>query len=84
MYPQTRQLLPDLEDDILESYEEHHVADVLVSELAAMTPDAERFDAQTIVLIENVTHHMDEEEQDWFPKVRAGLGRKQLQHPGRG
>ena len=31
-------LLPDLEDDVLESYEEHHVADVLVVELAAMEP----------------------------------------------
>ena len=27
------QLLPDLEDDVLESYEEHHVADVLCTEL---------------------------------------------------
>src|SRR6478752_3465316 len=44
--------------------------------------DAERFDAKTTVLIENVTHHMDEEEKDWFPKVRAGLGRKQLQDLG--
>jgi hypothetical protein len=25
---------------------------------------------------------MDEEEQDWFPKVRAGLGRKELQDLG--
>ena len=33
-------------------------------------------------LIENVTHHMDEEEQDWFPKVRDGLSRKQLQDIG--
>ena len=82
MYPEVRELLPDLEDDVLESYEEHHVADVLVAELAAMTPDAERFDAKTTVLIENVTHHMDEEEQDWFPKVREGLGRKQLQDLG--
>ena len=32
--------------------------------------------------LENVTHHMDEEEQDWFPQVRAGLGRKQLQELG--
>ena len=83
MYPEVRKLLPDLEDDVLESYEEHHVADVLVAELAAMTPDAERFDAKTTVLIENVTHHMDEEEHDWFPKVRDGLGRKQLQELGR-
>jgi hemerythrin-like domain-containing protein len=82
MYPQVRKLLPDLEDDILESYEEHHVADLLVMELAALSPDAERFDAKTTVLIENVTHHIDEEEQDWFPKVRAGLGRKQLAELG--
>lgn len=32
--------------------------------------------------MESVTHHMDEEEQEWFPKVRAGLGRKQLQEMG--
>ena len=82
MYPQVRQLLPDLEDDILESYEEHHVADVLVMELSQLSPGDERFEAKTTVLIENVTHHMDEEEQDWFPKVRDGLGRKTLQELG--
>jgi hemerythrin-like domain-containing protein len=82
MYPETRELLPELEDDVLESYEEHHVADVLCMELAAMQPDHERFDAKMTVLIENVRHHMDEEEQDWFPKVREGLGRKPLQEIG--
>jgi len=82
MYPRVRELLPDLEDDVLESYEEHHVADVLVMELVGMKPDAERFDAKTTVLIENVRHHIDEEEQEWFPKVRDGLGRKVLQEIG--
>ena len=82
MYPRVRALLPDLEDDVLESYEEHHVADLLVVELAALKPTAERFTAKTTVLIENVRHHMDEEEQDWFPKVRAGLGRAALQEIG--
>ena len=82
MYPRVRELLPELEDDVLESYEEHHVADVLVMELSAMEPTDERFDAKTTVLIENVEHHMDEEENDWFPKVREGLGRKQLQQIG--
>jgi len=82
MYPRVRALLPDLEDDVLESYEEHHVADVLVMELSGMKATDERFDAKTTVLIENVQHHMDEEEQDWFPKVREGLGRKQLQEIG--
>ncbi|CAM4046005.1 hemerythrin domain-containing protein [Kibdelosporangium persicum] len=82
MYPEVRKLLPDIEDDVLESYEEHHVADVLCAELAMMKPEDERFDAKTTVLIENVTHHMEEEESEWFPKVRAGLGRKQLQEIG--
>ena len=82
MYPRVRELLPELEDDVLESYEEHHVADVLVVELSAMKPEDERFTAKTTVLIENVEHHIDEEEQDWFPKVREGLGRKQLQELG--
>ncbi len=82
MYPRVRELLPELEADILESFEEHHVADVLVTELFAMKPDAERFTAKATVLIENVDHHIDEEEKVWFPKVRAGLGRKVLQDLG--
>jgi hemerythrin superfamily protein len=82
MYPEVRRLMPEVEQDVLESYEEHHVADVLCLELAGMKPDDERFDAKTTVLIESVTHHIDEEEQDWFPKVREGLGRKQLQEIG--
>jgi hemerythrin-like domain-containing protein len=82
MYPEARALLPELDDEVLESYEEHHVADVLCTELYAMPAEAERFDAKATVLIELVTHHIQEEEQDWFPKVRAGLSRQQLQEIG--
>ncbi|WP_280244924.1 hemerythrin domain-containing protein [Nocardia abscessus] len=82
MYPEVRKLVPELEEDILESYEEHHVADVLVTELAMMKPGDEHFTAKATVLIENVDHHIDEEENDWFPKVRERLGRKQLQDIG--
>src|SRR5258707_11132821 len=66
MYPEVRRLVSDLEEDVLESYEEHHVADVLCFELSTMDADDERFDAKTRVLIETVAHHIDEEEQDWF------------------
>jgi hemerythrin superfamily protein len=82
MYPRVRALLPDLEDDVLESYEEHHVADVLCMELFTMTPEDERFTAKTTVLIENVRHHMEEEEDEWFPKVRDALGRTKLKELG--
>ena len=84
MYPEVRKLVPDLEQDVLESYEEHHVADVLCMELAAMSPDDEHFVAKTTVLIENVTHHIEEEESEWFPQVREALGRKQLAEIGAG
>jgi hemerythrin-like domain-containing protein len=51
-------------------------------ELSKLSPDDEHFVAKTTVLIENVEHHIEEEEQDWFPKVRDGLTRKQLQDMG--
>ena len=82
IYPEVRRQLPDIEDDILESYEEHHVADVLCLELSTMSADHERFDAKTTVLIENVLHHIEEEEQEWFPEVRKGMSRKQLAELG--
>ena len=82
MYPRVRELVPEVEDDVLESFEEHHVADVLVMELSTMKPDDERFTAKTTVLIENVRHHMEEEEEEWFPQVREALGRKDLQAIG--
>jgi len=82
MYPEVRKRLPEVEDDVLESYEEHHVADVLAAELAMMSPDHERFVPKMTVLIENVRHHIEEEEQEWFPKVREGLGRTQLREIG--
>ena len=41
MYPEVGRLLPALEDEVPESCEEHHVADLLVAELVAVTPDAE-------------------------------------------
>jgi hemerythrin-like domain-containing protein len=82
MYPRVRALVPALEDDIDESYEEHHVADLIVMELYGMKPTADRYDAKTTVLIENVRHHIEEEEQEWFPQVREALGRKVLQDIG--
>ncbi|WP_226903064.1 hemerythrin domain-containing protein [Phycicoccus mangrovi] len=82
MYPRVRALLPELEEDVLESYEEHHVADGLVVELAAMDRGDERFVAKATVLTEIVTHHIEEEEGEWFPKVRAGLSRSQLREIG--
>lgn len=82
MYPEVATALPEVKDDVLESYEEHHVVDVLSAELAGMTPDDERFVAKFTVLMENVRHHVREEEDEWFPIVRKGMSRTQLREMG--
>jgi hemerythrin superfamily protein len=77
-YPVARATVPDTEDIALESLEEHHIVKWVLSELDGLDPAAERFDAKVTVLIENVRHHVEEEEGEFFPKVRAELGRKAL------
>ena len=77
-YPVARATVPDTDDVVLESLEEHHVVKWLLSELDAMDPHEERFDAKVTVLIENVRHHVKEEEQEFFPQVRDALGRNAL------
>ncbi|MCU1395508.1 MAG: hemerythrin [Ilumatobacteraceae bacterium] len=77
-YPMARASVPETEDLALESLEEHHIVKWVLSELDGMDPRAERFDAKVTVLIENVRHHVDEEQTEFFPKVRGALGRKQL------
>ena len=77
-YPAIRGEVPDTEDKVLESLEEHHIVKWVLSELDGMDPDDERFDAKVTVLIENVRHHVEEEETELFPTVRKALGRKRL------
>lgn len=77
-YPVARAAVPDTETIALESLEEHHVVKWLLSELADMSPEHERFTAKVTVLIENVRHHVEEEEGDFFPKVREALGRNEM------
>ena len=66
----------------LESLEEHHIVKWVLSELERMDPEDERFDAKVTVLIENVRHHVKEEEGEYFPAVRDELGRKALTELG--
>jgi hemerythrin superfamily protein len=81
-YPAARESVPETDEHVLESVEEHHVVAWLLSELQHLSPDHETFDAKVTVLIENVRHHVEEEEQEFFPEVRKALGRNRLQELG--
>jgi hemerythrin superfamily protein len=77
-YPAVRGRVPETEDTVLESLEEHHIVKWVLSELEDMKPDHERFKAKMTVLIESVRHHVEEEESELFPQVRKEVGRKEL------
>ncbi|WP_444875822.1 hemerythrin domain-containing protein [Streptomyces turgidiscabies] len=81
-YPAARESAPDTKDHVLESVEEHHVVVWMLSELKDLDPKDERFDAKMSVLMENVRHHVEEEEKEWFPDVRKAMGRNRLTELG--
>ncbi|MEU9048563.1 MULTISPECIES: hemerythrin domain-containing protein [unclassified Kitasatospora] len=82
VYPRIRKEVPGLAETMDRAKEEHHVADLLCEELSRMVPDDDGYDAKTAVLIDAVERHIEEEEDDWFPKVRAALGRNELREIG--
>jgi|SRR5579871_4827329 len=81
-YPEVSREVDGARPMILESLEEHHIVKWVLSELEAMSADDERFEAKATVLIENVRHHVQEEEQELFPQVRDAMGRKRLSEMG--
>lgn len=69
LYPPLKEEKPT-EDMILESYQEHHVMDLLIEEISALDPSDETWQPKIKVLQENTEHHIQEEEGELFPKVR--------------
>jgi hemerythrin-like domain-containing protein len=78
IYPWAREYIEDEDDKVLEALEEHHVAKWLLWELEDLDPADERFDAKVTVLIENVRHHVKEEESELFSDLRDVATRTEL------
>jgi len=78
VYPWAREYIEDEDDTVLEAVEEHRVAKWLLTELAATSPDDERYEARATVLIEVVRHHVEEEESELFPDLRDVATRAEL------
>ena len=70
---------PEARDIVLEGYQEHHVADVLVKELHELARDDEKWGAKFKVLQESLEHHIKEEEGKMFRTARGIFSREDLQ-----
>ncbi len=68
-YPETRAAIG--EDDLYdEATVEHSSAKDLIAQLGEMEPGDELYDAKVAVLGEYVRHHIDEEQNEMFPRLR--------------
>ena len=69
-------------DLTLEAYEEHDVVKKLLRELSRAKSATEEWQAQAKVLKENVEHHVEEEENELFPKAQSALSEEQIEEIG--
>lgn len=68
-YPAVRKAIKD--DDMMdEAIVEHASAKDLIAQIIDMQTDEDLYDAKIKVLSEQIEHHVKEEEEEMFPKVR--------------
>ena len=77
LYP-ALQSHPEAKEIVLEGYEEHHVADLIVAELHEVATNDEQWGAKFKVLKENIEHHIQEEEGKMFRLARGIFSRDEL------
>jgi hemerythrin superfamily protein len=80
-YPTLKQH-PRAKEIVLEGYEEHDVVDTLMGELAHLDVEDETWGPKCRVMIENIRHHIEEEEGDMFQKARQVFDRAELEDLG--
>jgi hemerythrin superfamily protein len=74
---------PEMEDMVAESLEEHKQVKTLLREMEKLTADSDKFEPKLKVLMENVEHHAEEEEEGkMFPKLRKLMNAERLEELG--
>ncbi|HTV73055.1 MAG TPA: hemerythrin domain-containing protein [Candidatus Acidoferrales bacterium] len=72
----------ELKEEVLEAYEEHAGAKELLAKIASLAPEDESYNAKLQVLMEQVKHHVKEEETTFFPNVRKLFDKAELEELG--
>jgi len=81
-YPAVKEAKPT-HDIVLESFEEHKQVKIVLKDLGETDKSTEEWLAGVKVLMEDVQHHVKEEEEELFPKVKDKvLSGQQLQDLG--
>lgn len=71
------------EDLIAEAFEEHALGELALKRLLQTDPDDETFAARVTAAKELIEHHIEEEEEELFPRVEKKLGDERLEQLGK-
>lgn len=74
-YPAVKEVKEDL---VMESYEEHSLAELGLKRLLATDPGDDAFDARVTACKELIEHHVEEEEEELFPSVDRNVDADEL------
>lgn len=78
-YPAIQEVDPDM---IQESLEEHALAELAIKRLLMTDPGDEAYKARVVAAKELIEHHVEEEEEDLFEKVKKAMAPEQLEQLG--
>ncbi|WNM41434.1 hemerythrin domain-containing protein [Micromonospora halotolerans] len=78
VYPAARKALPDGDQLAEHEISEHADAERTMKELESVDPSDPRFDELLTHLTATIRHHVQDEESDLFPRLRAACAREEL------
>jgi len=77
-YPAAREALGSDDDLIDEAAVEHASAKDLIEQIRSASPDDDMFDAKVKVLGEYIAHHVKEEQNELFPKLKGKMDMRDI------
>ncbi|HEV7699734.1 MAG TPA: hemerythrin domain-containing protein [Pyrinomonadaceae bacterium] len=72
-----------LQDITKEGIEEHHQAKMFLREIPNLADDSDKLDPKLQVLMEDITHHVQEEEGEMFPMCEKQFDAEKLEELGK-
>lgn len=82
LYPAAREQLEDADELVQDSLEEHHAVEERLTKLLEMDSDDPSFLQRCLEVRDLIDHHVEEEEGQLFPQLRAQLEEQDLEAMG--
>jgi hemerythrin-like domain-containing protein len=82
LYPALKKY-EEFKEMALKAVEEHLQVKNILRDIDRLSEGSERFEPKLMALIENVNHHIEEEEGEMFPEVEGRFSEGQLEDLGR-